>query len=67
RTGIELTNTFVMKPASSVSGFYLANDASEYFGVGKIGKDQIHDYAQRTGKSIEDTEKWLHFALKKDS
>jgi len=67
RTGIELTDTFVMKPASSVSGFYMANDASEYFGVGKIGKDQIHDYAQRTGKSIEDTEKWLHFALKKDA
>ncbi|MFO8002258.1 MAG: methionine synthase [Marinilabilia sp.] len=64
KTGIELTETYVMKPASSVSGFYLANDASKYFGVGKIGKDQLHDYAERTGQTIENTKKWLHFALK---
>ncbi len=65
RIGISLTDIYAMKPASSVSGFYLANDASKYFGVGKIGKDQISDYADRQGLDVEKTEKWLYFALNK--
>lgn len=48
-----------MMPASSVSGWYFANPNSKYFGLGKIQKDQVEDYAQRTGKSVEETERWL--------
>jgi 5-methyltetrahydrofolate--homocysteine methyltransferase len=63
RTGIELTETYAMKPASSVSGFYLAHDASKYFGIGKIGQDQLADYAKRSGKDLEVIEKLLHFII----
>ncbi len=63
RIGISLTDIYAMKPASSVSGFYLANNASRYFGIGKIGKDQISDYAERTGLDVEKAEKWLYFAI----
>lgn len=48
-----------MNPASSVSGLYFANAHSHYFAVEEIGKDQVHDYAQRKGMSVEDVEKWL--------
>lgn len=58
-TGIELTDSFAMYPASSVSGFYFAHPQSRYFGLGKINKDQVQDYAQRKGLSIEETERWL--------
>lgn len=57
--GITLTESFAMYPASSVSGFYFSHPQSRYFGVGKINKDQIEDYAKRKGQSIEETEKWL--------
>jgi len=46
-------------PASSVSGFYLAHPQAKYFGLGKIGKDQVEDYAKRKGVSVEDAERWL--------
>lgn len=58
-TGISLTESYAMYPASSVSGFYFSHPQSRYFGVGKITKDQIEDYADRKGKSVEEIEKWL--------
>ncbi len=57
--GIELTESFAMYPASSVSGFYFANPKSKYFGLGKISKDQIEDYAGRKNMSVTEVEKWL--------
>ncbi len=56
---ISLTESFAMTPASSVSGFYFSHPESSYFGVGKINKDQVKDYASRKGISIEIAEKWL--------
>ncbi|MEM7551188.1 MAG: methionine synthase [Bacteroidota bacterium] len=58
-TGIKLTESFAMYPASSVSGFYFSNPESKYFGLGKIGKDQVENYAQRKSMKIEEIEKWL--------
>lgn len=58
-TGITLTESFAMYPASSVSGFYFSHQQSRYFGVGKLNKDQIEDYADRKGKPVEEIEKWL--------
>jgi 5-methyltetrahydrofolate--homocysteine methyltransferase len=57
--GIILTENFAMYPASAVSGFYFANDASKYFAVGKIQKDQVEEYAKRKNVSIDYVEKWL--------
>ena len=57
--GVKLTESMAMWPAASVSGYYFANDASKYFGLGKITKDQVIDYANRKGISIEKSEKWL--------
>jgi 5-methyltetrahydrofolate--homocysteine methyltransferase len=59
KTGIILTESFAMYPASSVSGFYFANTESKYFGLGKIEKDQVIEYAARKGMSVEEIEKWL--------
>ena len=58
-TGMELTETFAMKPAASVSGWYLAHPEARYFGVGKIGRDQLEDYADRKGWSIAEAEQAL--------
>lgn len=58
-TDIDLTQSFAMHPASSVSGLYFSHPDSVYFGVGKIEKDQVEDYARRKDMSIEDTERWL--------
>ena len=58
-TGISLTESFAMYPASSVSGFYFSHPQSRYFGVGKISKDQVINYAERKGKPVEEIEKWL--------
>lgn len=58
-TGISLTESYAMYPASSVSGFYFANPQSKYFGLGKIGKDQVAVYAERKGMTKEKIEKWL--------
>lgn len=57
--GIELTDSFAMYPASSVSGFYFSHPESKYFGLGKIGKDQVEDYAKGKKKNVEEVEKWL--------
>lgn len=58
-TGITLTESLAMYPASSVCGWYFAHPESKYFGVGKIEKDQVSDYAQRKGLSDAEVEKWL--------
>ena len=58
-TGTKLTENYAMFPASTVSGLYFAHPKSKYFGVGKIGKDQIKDYAKRKKQSLKETEKWL--------
>lgn len=57
--GITLTESFAMYPAASVSGFYFGHPESKYFGIGKINKDQVEDYAQRKGKDVTFIEKWL--------
>lgn len=57
--GISLTDTFAMTPAASVSGWYFSQPKSRYFGVGKIGKDQVTDYAKRKGISVNEAERWL--------
>jgi 5-methyltetrahydrofolate--homocysteine methyltransferase len=58
-TGITLTESLAMYPASSVCGWYFAHPESKYFGVGKIGQDQLENYAERKGMSIEDATRWL--------
>ena len=63
RAGITLTESFAMWPASSVSGFHLAHPQSQYFTVGKIGKDQVEDYARRKDMPLDDAERWLAPAL----
>jgi 5-methyltetrahydrofolate--homocysteine methyltransferase len=57
--GISLTESFAMLPTSAVSGFYFAHPDSKYFGLGKIGKDQVADYAQRKGITVELAERYL--------
>jgi len=59
RLGITLTETFMMVPPASVSGYYFSHPASRYFSVDRIGRDQVEDYARRTGSTVEETEKWL--------
>lgn len=59
QTDIELTQSFAMHPASSVSGLYFSHPQSVYFGVGKIEKDQVQDYARRKDMSVDDVERWL--------
>ena len=58
-TGIQLTESLAMYPASSVCGWYFANPESKYFGVGKIDKDQLEDYTKRKKISIEEVSYWL--------
>ncbi|MEI9926813.1 MAG: methionine synthase [Sphingomonas sp.] len=58
-TGISLTENFAMLPTSAVSGFYFGHPQAEYFGVARIGRDQLEDYAARRGVSIEQAERWL--------
>ncbi|GAB3960864.1 methionine synthase [Spirosoma harenae] len=67
KIGIELTESYAMYPASSVSGFYFSHPESKYFAVGKINKDQVHDYALRKNMSVEDIEKWLSPVLSYDA
>ncbi len=59
RAGIRLTETFAMLPAASVSGLYLWHPDSHYFGIGRMGADQLEDYARRAGMSVEDAARWL--------
>ena len=57
--GIKLTESCAMWPGSSVSGLYFSHPDSRYFGLGKIGRDQVEDYARRKGWTLEEAEKWL--------
>ena len=56
---MKLTESFAMWPGSSVSGLYFANPESYYFGVGKIERDQVEDYATRKDMTIAEVERWL--------
>jgi 5-methyltetrahydrofolate--homocysteine methyltransferase len=57
--GIELTESLAMNPPASVCGWYFAHPESHYFGLGKIGRDQLEDYAKRKNMPLEEMEKWL--------
>jgi len=59
QAGISLTESMAMLPTAAVSGWYFAHPESRYFGVGKIGRDQVADYAERKGWSLEEAERWL--------
>jgi 5-methyltetrahydrofolate--homocysteine methyltransferase len=57
--GVALTESFAMTPAAAVSGIYLAHPLARYFSVGRLGRDQVEDYARRKGAAVEETERWL--------
>jgi 5-methyltetrahydrofolate--homocysteine methyltransferase len=67
RTGITLTEGYAMAPAASVSGWYLAHPEARYFPVGKLGRDQIEDYARRKGMPVATVERWLAASLGYDA
>ncbi len=58
-TGLELTESFAMLPTAAVSGFYFGHAEAEYFGVARIGQDQVADYATRRGVDVKQAERWL--------
>ncbi|MCS6916279.1 MAG: methionine synthase, partial [Chitinophagales bacterium] len=62
-TGIVLTENFAMLPAAAVCGYYFAHPEARYFGVGKLDRDQVEDYARRKGWMLAQAEKWLSPAL----
>jgi 5-methyltetrahydrofolate--homocysteine methyltransferase len=66
RAGIHLTDSYAMQPGSSVSGIYLSHPKARYFGVGRIGEDQLEDYAARKGWAIEEAQRWLAPILDND-
>ena len=57
--GLTLTESFAMWPGAAVSGLYFSHPDSAYFGVGKINRDQVADYAERKGMTLEICEKWM--------
>ena len=59
RAGVRLTESFAMWPGSSVSGLYFAHPESYYFGVSKIERDQVEDYARRKDRPVAEIERWL--------
>jgi 5-methyltetrahydrofolate--homocysteine methyltransferase len=66
KVGIRLTESCAMWPASSVSGWYFSHPDSKYFTIGQISKDQVADYAERKGMTLEQAEKWLASVLNYD-
>ena len=60
KIGVTLTESLAMWPAAAVSGYYFGNEEARYFGVGKITKDQVEDFASRKEIPLEKAEKWLH-------
>ena len=58
-TGMSLTESMAMWPGASVSGWYFSHPASQYFVVGRVGKDQVEEYAERKGMTLAETERWL--------
>lgn len=67
KIGVELTESLAMWPAASVSGYYFAHPEARYFGLGKITRDQLQDYARRKGIPLEKAEKWLQPNLAEES
>jgi 5-methyltetrahydrofolate--homocysteine methyltransferase len=65
-TSIKLTESFAMWPGASVSGLYFAHPESHYFGVGKVERDQVEEYAARKGWTVEEAERWLSPVLNYD-
>ena len=65
-TGMSLTDSLAMMPAASVSGWYFAHPESKYFGLGKVEKDQVEDYAERKGMDLKTMERWLSSNLSYD-
>jgi 5-methyltetrahydrofolate--homocysteine methyltransferase len=59
RAGIKLTESCAMTPAASVSGLYLSHPEARYFMLGRIGRDQLEDYASRKKQSVEETQRWI--------
>ncbi len=66
RTGVALTESFAMTPASSVSGWYFGHEEARYFGVGRVERDQAEDYARRKGMTVQEAERWLAPVLNYD-
>jgi 5-methyltetrahydrofolate--homocysteine methyltransferase len=64
--GLDLTESFAMTPASSVSGLYFAHPQSKYFAIQRIGLDQVEDYAKRKGMTAAEAERWLRPVLAYD-
>jgi 5-methyltetrahydrofolate--homocysteine methyltransferase len=62
-TGASLTENYAMWPAATIAGWYFSHPQSRYFGVGKIGDDQLHDYALRKGLERDEASKWLSFVV----
>ena len=61
--GLELTESFAMLPAAAVSGIYLAHPQARYFSIGRIGHDQLEDYARRKDMTLDEAERWLRQLL----
>ncbi|HXY85108.1 MAG TPA: methionine synthase [Gaiellaceae bacterium] len=59
QVGLSLTESFAMRPAAAVSGIYIAHPQARYFSVGRVGRDQVEDYASRKEQTVEETERWL--------
>jgi 5-methyltetrahydrofolate--homocysteine methyltransferase len=66
RAGLSLTETFAALPGASVSGLYFGHPSSRYFSIGRIGRDQVEDYAARKGTELADAERWLRQNLAYD-
>ena len=56
---MSLSENYAMQPAASVSGFYFSHPEARYFAVGKVGRDQVEDLAQRKGWTVQEVERWL--------
>ncbi|HLW92821.1 MAG TPA: vitamin B12 dependent-methionine synthase activation domain-containing protein, partial [Roseiarcus sp.] len=59
KIGVKLTESYAMWPGSSVSGLYIAHPDAHYFGVAKVERDQVEDYARRKGMEVREVERWL--------
>ena len=66
RTGVKLTESYAMWPGASVCGLYLSHPEAHYFGVAKVERDQVEDYAARKGMKVEEVERWLGPVLNYD-
>lgn len=66
KIGVELTESFAMWPGAAVSGLYFAHPEAAYFGVGRVERDQVEDYARRKGMSVDEAERWLAPVLNYD-